>query len=309
MSKTILAQVDGFTPIIDSMIPEVGLLTAAVFGKAWRYCQMADGVCKAGQERIADELGLTRATINTHFSKLCETGYLTDLTPTLAGKPHEYADTGKANLSISFTAGIRKGVKEIDTTCKANLQVGVKEIDTKKVLKKVTKKEDIKSVDAKSASTPVKPVTAKPRTDARKLGDPMDGILKYGRDALDPLVALTARIQEYPEELQDLLRWVCGAQGWAASAIPAQERRGKVNPDYLWWIRELNDLAAQLDGFGESAIKAASLQASDITISHPGALRQTLISVVGRLRKKAQPPQPIELTPFERVMRGLPSLQ
>lgn len=136
MSKTILANVDGFTPVIDTMIPEVGLLTATIFGKVWRYCQMSDGVCKAGQERIADELGLSRPTINTHLSKLCDTGYLRDLTPTLSGMPHLYADTGKAGLSISFTAHNGEGVKEIDTTCKTNLQVGVKEIYTKKEVKK-----------------------------------------------------------------------------------------------------------------------------------------------------------------------------
>lgn len=133
MSKTILAQVDGFTPVIDGMIPEVGLITAVIFGKAWRYCQMADGVCKASQERIAAELGITRATVNAHFSRLCEFGYLKDTTPDLAGLPHEYSDTGKANLSISFTG--------TTATCKKDLQPPVKNIDTKKVVKKVLKKE------------------------------------------------------------------------------------------------------------------------------------------------------------------------
>lgn len=138
MSKTILANVDGFTPVIDGMIPEVGAMTALIFGKAWRYCQMADGVCKAAQDRIADELGLSRATINTHFAKLVEFEYLEDLTPDLLGFPHEYRDTGKANLSISFTGG----VKNIDRGCQNSLQGGVKNIDTKKVLKKEKEKEE-----------------------------------------------------------------------------------------------------------------------------------------------------------------------
>jgi len=133
MSKTILAQVDGFTPLIDGVVSEVGLITAAVFGKAWRYCQMADGVCKAAQERIADELDISRATVNTHLKKLCEAGYLRDNTPNLVGLPHEYADTGKANLSISFTG--------ITTTCQKDLQPPVKNIDTKKEVKKELKKE------------------------------------------------------------------------------------------------------------------------------------------------------------------------
>ena len=146
MSKTILANVDGFTPVIDGMIPEVGAMTALIFGKAWRYCQMSDGVCKAAQDRIADELGLSRATINAHFAKLVEAEYLEDMTPDLLGFPHEYRDTGKANLSISFTGG----VKNIDRGCLNSLQGGVKNIDTKKVLKKDIKENEDEAALEKS---------------------------------------------------------------------------------------------------------------------------------------------------------------
>lgn len=142
MSKTILAQVDGFTPVIDAMIPEVGAMTALIFGKAWRYCQMSDGVCKAAQDRIADELGLSRATINTHFAKLVDTGYLQDTTPNLLGMPHIYKDTGKAGVSISLTG-----------RCQNHLQGGVKNIDTKKEVKERIKKEK------HSADKPAKPAT------------------------------------------------------------------------------------------------------------------------------------------------------
>ena len=128
MSKTILAQVDGFTPLIDGVVMEVGLITAAVFGKAWRYCQMSDGVCRAAQERIANELGISRITVNAHMAKLVEAGFLQDTTPYLIGLPHVYRDTGKANLSISFTGG-----------CQNSLQGGVKNFDTKKEVKKEVK--------------------------------------------------------------------------------------------------------------------------------------------------------------------------
>lgn len=136
MSKTVLAKVDGFTPLIDGLTVEQGVITSAVFGKVWRYCQMADGVCSASQERIADELGISRITVNTHIEKLCSAGYLVDKTPTLIGLPHQYADTGKAGLSILFTAHHEQPVKEIDTTCKKDLHLPVKEINTKIVLKK-----------------------------------------------------------------------------------------------------------------------------------------------------------------------------
>jgi hypothetical protein len=138
MSKTILAEVDGFTPVIDTMIPEVGLTTATVFGKVWRYCQMADGVCTAAQDRLADELGLSRPTINQHIEKLVTAGYLEDLTPGLLGKPHTFRDTGKAGLSISFTAK-NEPVKNLDTTCKDSLQQPVKNLYSKIVVKRDSK--------------------------------------------------------------------------------------------------------------------------------------------------------------------------
>ena len=131
MSKTILGQLNGFTPVIDGVVSDVGLMSAVVFGKAWRYCQMSDGVCKASQERIADELSISRATVNTHFGKLVEAGYLEDTTPDLVGLPHQYRDTGKANLSISFTG-----------TSQKDLHPPVKEIDTKKQYNKESKKHE-----------------------------------------------------------------------------------------------------------------------------------------------------------------------
>ena len=142
MSKTILAKVNGWTPVIDAVVLDVGMTAAVVFGKAWRYCQMSDGVCKASQERIADELGISRATDNTYFSKLTEAGYLKDLTPHLLGLPHQYADTGKANLSISLTA-----------TCQNSLQGGVKNLDTKKEVKESIKEDERFATIAKELAT------------------------------------------------------------------------------------------------------------------------------------------------------------
>jgi DnaD/phage-associated family protein len=128
MSKTILGNVEGWTPVIDTIVDELGVMSAVVFGKAWRYCQMIDGVCKASQDRLAQELGLSRATINSHLAKLTESGYLEDMTPNLLGLPHQYRDTGKANLSINLTA-----------TCQKSLQPPVKNFDTKKVVKETSK--------------------------------------------------------------------------------------------------------------------------------------------------------------------------
>ncbi len=102
MSKTILAEVDGFTPIIDGLIDnkELGIIGAAVFGRIWRYCQMSDNVCRASHDRIADELGISRRTIIRYIDVLVSQGYLKDTTPELRNRPHIYADTGKASISV-----------------------------------------------------------------------------------------------------------------------------------------------------------------------------------------------------------------
>ena len=152
MSKTILAQVAGFTPLIDGVVADVGLVSAAVFGKAWRYCQMSNGVCKASQSRIAEELDLSRDTINAHFAKLVDAGYLEDMTPDLLGLPHQYRDTGKANLSISFTGG-----------CRPNPQLPVDQTHTKKEVKKETKEkkndDDVLATISKAYSSEIGLIT------------------------------------------------------------------------------------------------------------------------------------------------------
>lgn len=112
MSKTILADVDGFTPVIDRIADELGLTSAAVFGRMWRFCQMEDGVCKASLETIATGLGIDRATVMRHADKLCEAKYLKDLTPDARNVPHVYADTGKAGIRVNITVAQRNSLAE-----------------------------------------------------------------------------------------------------------------------------------------------------------------------------------------------------
>ncbi len=108
-SRTILTEVDGWTPIIDALVDQFGLITAAVFGVAWRYCQMEDGVCRASLETIGNRIGLDKSTVMRHFATLVEHGYLKDLTPEARNRPHVYADTGKASLHSSIKAGVAQG--------------------------------------------------------------------------------------------------------------------------------------------------------------------------------------------------------
>jgi len=126
MSKTALAYVDGFTPCIDAIVKEYGLVTAAVFGVIWRYCQMEDDTCWASHETIGEKIGLTRQAIGEHAAKLVKSGYL-EIIESDPGSTIHYRDTGKANVSINITGG----VNETDRGCKRNVQGGVNETDTK----------------------------------------------------------------------------------------------------------------------------------------------------------------------------------
>lgn len=106
MSRTILAEVQGWIPLIDHLVQKYGVTTAAVFGRAWRYCQMWDGVCKASIPTIANDLGLARSTVKIAMQQLCVDGYLQDVTPHWTGRPHIYRDTGKAVIAAKFNAEV-----------------------------------------------------------------------------------------------------------------------------------------------------------------------------------------------------------
>lgn len=93
-----LSQMEGFTPVIDILAEELGLIPAAVYGLVWRHCQMKDRVCYASIETLAKKLGVGTATVHRHIKALCGAGYLEDLTPDLRNKPHTYRDTGRVQI-------------------------------------------------------------------------------------------------------------------------------------------------------------------------------------------------------------------
>lgn len=126
MTKTILADVSGFTPVIDRMAMEHGLVYAAVFGRMWRFCQMEDGVCKASLDKIANGLHIDKATVMRYADRLVEDGYLKDLTPDRRNAPHIYADTGKASIRVGIgatVAGCNAEVDDNETVAQCNATV------------------------------------------------------------------------------------------------------------------------------------------------------------------------------------------
>lgn len=136
MKRTILADVDGFTPVIDQLAREYGLMRAAVFGRMWRYCQMQDGVCRASLETISTDLGIDRATVLRHAQELVNDGYLEDTTPEIRNRPHIYRDTGKAGIRVSI--GVAQGNTTVAyrNTDVAHSNVTVAESQLRKAYKK-----------------------------------------------------------------------------------------------------------------------------------------------------------------------------
>lgn len=104
MTKTILAEVDGWTPLIDILVANHSLVRAAVFGRIWRYCEMSEGECRAPLKKIANRLGISYRTVLRHIKALVDDGYLEDLTPDLRNRPHRYRETGKAGIRVKIEA-------------------------------------------------------------------------------------------------------------------------------------------------------------------------------------------------------------
>lgn len=133
MKKTILTDVVGWTPVIDSVAIDVGITGAVIFGKIWRFCQMADGECWASQERIASELGISRHTVLDAIKSLVAKGYIEEVESTQR-RTNTYRDTGKAGIKISLTAG-NDLCKNLTDTCEESEQIPVQNLNTKIVLR------------------------------------------------------------------------------------------------------------------------------------------------------------------------------
>lgn len=97
----ILGEVSGFTPVIDVIADALGLIPAAVYGVVLRYCQFKDGVCYETLETLAEHLGCAPSTVQRQIRRLCQKGYLTDITPELRNSPHHFKITSEI-LGSSF---------------------------------------------------------------------------------------------------------------------------------------------------------------------------------------------------------------
>jgi|GEM_PF-6732579 len=226
-----LTDVRGFTPLIDALVAEEGLVTAAVYGVVWRYCQMADGVCTASQETIAAHLGLTRVTVNAHLRRLCEAGYLKDVTPSeAAGEPRVYADTGKMKIMGLVEARDEPrdeegGVNFLYTPCKGNLQGGVNEIY--RGCKAILHKESIKrergertNEDTGGADAPAQ----KPKS-KRRIASPLDDLYRQHMGILPN----RAQSEEIAATVKDVPLFATCLREWRLRGYSPTNARGVLD--------------------------------------------------------------------------------
>ncbi len=255
MSRTILTEIDGWTPIIDDVVQEVGLTAAAVFGVIWRFCQMEKGVCMASQTTIAEKLGISRQTVNTCAKKLSEYEFIEEISDEV-GMTVTYMDTGKAGMSNKITGG----VKNFDRGCQKILQGGVKKFDTK-ILFKETKD----TCDVSKSET------------SQRAKDGVDMTLDYLRNKDENI------INSYPEEVRETLRTFI--KYWPVD-IPEKTKR--QNGKWAQWLNELRDINKACAEFGLVIISYAyeEYNKNPWIVDHPGATIKVIRSVVANKRKE-----------------------
>jgi DNA-binding Lrp family transcriptional regulator len=311
MSKTILAEVNGFTPVIDVILKDVGVMSAVVFGRMWRYCQMKDGVCNASLETIANELSVDRTTVIKHIATLIEHGYLKDHTPDLRNRPHTYSDSGKAGLGISLDAKVppiyggvnqEPGVGNSNTNAQAYVpgenvfmqvhEEGVVNLDSTVENSDSTvensdtassrnfrhedrlREESIKELrKGEVLKKQTSPSLPERRTAAVKKGDLFDGMIAYSQPPGQ------VDCSDFPEDLRPLVQKMCDL--WNLHPPLAK------TSDYHFWVKGARSLSDACGEFGVDAIEAAYYAnlREPITVSNPGSLVQPCRYQAGKLRK------------------------
>lgn len=189
MSKTVLTEVNGFTPVIDKIVKEHGYMTALVFGRIWRFCQMETGVCNASQETIGKSIGVDRHTIINHAEKLIKSGYLKSITKPGIGTT--YVDTGKAGLVIKITGDSTPG-NENATGCERNYQLPGNENATKIVFKDSINKDSI-NIGAEKTAQP-EPIYEPCSDDCEPVKDKKKPKLKQDTKKLYPIAEALAEV-------------------------------------------------------------------------------------------------------------------
>jgi len=116
-----------FVPVPDEIIEKYGGTAGLVYGRIWRYTNGGDHDCTASTQRIADDLKLSRPTVQKYLKTLIDGKEIIDKTPDRRNAPHILNITKQLTLTMAFEyeRGDKKlstpGVKNFDTRCKESL--------------------------------------------------------------------------------------------------------------------------------------------------------------------------------------------
>jgi biotin operon repressor len=265
MAKRTLLGVDGFTPLFDGMARDCGLVTAAVYGRVWRYCQHDGGVCFASLDRIGGDLGINRATVQRHIAKLVTDGYIQDTTPgrknhshsyQLAKKSSDFADPGVVESS--------SGVAENNT--------GVAESHMKR--QEETNQETKSAANAGSIVTGI-PSGATVANATSRDNSIVDGMTDFFDHAVKAKTAAAIiRKWKLPVHLEDICIEFASVFGIEADGpTPTITARSKSK-----WLGSAAQLYEIRPTHAE-LIKARDAAAGKYPIAHPGAAVNTIINL------------------------------
>lgn len=231
--RNVEARIKNFTPLMDELVKKHGLITAAVWGRVWRYAQQKNRVCEASHETIAEELNISVRTVIRHLQTLTASGYLTDLTPAVRNIPHKYAITDKAKIMITI-----EGVTESHT----NNEEGVSESHTG-----VTLSPD--RYDTKSHEESIKETLKEASKKSDKPKGSRDPLLDNPAvQVYRQVMKLTAGENERPliaDNVTDLEYWRQVCSDWSASG---------------WNKRNIKGLVERYLGNGKQSLKQDSRQ-------------------------------------------------
>lgn len=206
-----------FTPVLDTIIEKLDILSGMVYGRVWRYCQMEEGKCFASQKKLANDLGVSTKTIERRLKLLVKEKYLVDLTPERRHQTHEYLPTGKAGIKLSAEA--------YDKT----------ESPTSKTLSRTSKTESPTKSDLESVKESNKKQNNKPnKKEIKKKG--------AKRQPVPPGVGIyRAIVKRYPNKLtypvihkavgekpDDLARWKAVIEAWILKGYNPHNVEGLV---------------------------------------------------------------------------------
>lgn len=270
----------GFAPLLDTILQQYGLYTAAVYGEIWRYCQMRNSVCYASVQTIADKLNISYQTAFTHLKELVDAGYIEDLTPEYTNRPHNYRVTGKAGIrTVSESYDEIYDVKECSLADREHSPLDREHslADGDKDTIKETNKETTERRAQKNLQEDRDAYLQKIENHKQQTRESLAKSAKHN---------LTDGLENYPEDIRDTLDVVCKLWNFR----PPRGRNPAKNKSMADWIKSGQELSDACGEFGVNVLENIREDFEKYMHSHNGLAPYTVSSprsLVNMARGKA----------------------